>query len=77
MIDYTPSNLTSDSCSAHVETFRYQVLDHNNVGKYFTYWNRRNAELSNHYKSIIYFALIARNANKKSAEGNFGIGLMF
>ena len=38
MVDYTPthstSNLTSDSFSANVETYKCKVLGHN-VGKYF------------------------------------------
>ena len=46
-------NLTLDSCSAYVETYRYKVLDHNNVGKYFKYGNRRNANISN-FRYIYY-----------------------
>ena len=44
MIDYRPThgtlNLTLDSCSAYMETYRYKVLGYNNVGKYFKYGNR-------------------------------------
>ena len=48
IVDYTPThgteNLTSDSCSAYVETYRYKVLDHNNVAKYFRYANQKMAK---------------------------------
>ena len=42
-------NLTSDSCSAYVETYSHQPLGHYNVGKYFKYGNRQKAEISAEY----------------------------